>query len=440
MTSRVYQDLIVDGNIISKSFPAALSYYDAGIGNFAVAQPYDLFSHKFYRDIDTAIFETKTAGSGASVWNSLTAEVNLNTTTTGDRVVFQSRYYIPYQAGRTQRIIMTGVLAPSGNPSSGVTTRIGSFDDVTDKTAPSGPDNGGDGHFFEWDGSTAYVVQRKTTGAGTSSDTRVAQASWNVDPLDGTGESGITIDFTKSHLFVILREWFGVGTVKFGFDFDGQITICHTLSNINSYTGTYMQKATLPVRWEINNVSSGAAATMKAICVACLSMGGFEPKGRLFNIQSIDFTQGSTTHVFTIRLKKAYCRGRITLQNLSYSSPSFSDSETVLYSIILNGTPTGAGVSAWSDVTFTSVNSNSLVEYTDDASPSSLTISGGTVIQRGFITNHTRALKFTTDIKDTLYLCSNIAGTPDTISFVFEEILTTNITASRVIIEWFEYY
>ena len=53
------------------------------------------------------------------------------------------------------------------------------------------------GIFFE-DTGTGYQIVRRTYVTGSAVDNVVAQSSWNGDKLDGTGESGYTLDPTKA--------------------------------------------------------------------------------------------------------------------------------------------------------------------------------------------------------------------------------------------------
>jgi hypothetical protein len=72
--------------------------------------------------------------------------------------------------------------------------------------------------YFEIDDTTAYFVERSLS---TGTETRVAQEDWNIDKLDGTGVSGITLDITKAQILWMDIEWLGLGTVRIGFVIDG---------------------------------------------------------------------------------------------------------------------------------------------------------------------------------------------------------------------------
>ena len=43
---------------------------------------------------------------------------------------------------------------------------------------------------------------------------RVTQPNFNIDPLDGTGVSGYTIDATKMQMLGVEYSWYGAGYVQ----------------------------------------------------------------------------------------------------------------------------------------------------------------------------------------------------------------------------------
>ena len=49
--------------------------------------------------------------------------------------------------------------------------------------------------------------------AGT--DIIIPQSSWNVDPLNGTGPSGETLNLAKGNIFQIVFTWYGYGVIEF---------------------------------------------------------------------------------------------------------------------------------------------------------------------------------------------------------------------------------
>jgi hypothetical protein len=122
------------------------------------------------------------------------------------------------------------------------------------------------GIFFRMNGTTAEMVIRK----GGVDNEIAAQSSWNVDRLDGTGASGINIDFTKSQIFVVDYQWLGVGRVRVGFSLNGRVYYTHYFTHLNELTGPYMFQPSLPVRWEIKN--TGTTASVSSMMCICFSV------------------------------------------------------------------------------------------------------------------------------------------------------------------------
>ena len=69
------------------------------------------------------------------------------------------------------------------------------------------PSTAGDGLYLEQDGTAISVVRRYMTTGGTGAEERVLQANWNKDKLDGTGASGVNLDWTMAQHLVIEYQW-----------------------------------------------------------------------------------------------------------------------------------------------------------------------------------------------------------------------------------------
>lgn len=82
-------------------------------------------------------------------------------------------------------------------------------------------------------------------------ETRIPQSSWNIDKLDGTGPSGLTLDLTKMQMWFVDYAWYGAGTIRWGLRAtDGTIVYVHKLANNNVNSEAYMRSGNLPARYE----------------------------------------------------------------------------------------------------------------------------------------------------------------------------------------------
>jgi hypothetical protein len=135
------------------------------------------------------------------------------------------------------------------------------------------------GYYLELNNTTVSFVERSFV-TGSVVNTPVAKASWNIDPMDGSGPSGVTLDLTKAQILFMDLEWLGVGTVRIGFVINGNFYVCHKFHHANIIASTYITTASLPLRYEITNTGATiSASTLKQICSTVLSEGGYELNG-----------------------------------------------------------------------------------------------------------------------------------------------------------------
>jgi hypothetical protein len=226
------------------------------------------------------LVEQAVTGTGAVSNNLDEASISLTTggTASGAKAIAQTRTFFRYIPGRSQLIRCTGSLATL---TANVRQRVGYF-------------CGTDGLFLEADGTDLFFVRRTSTAGGGPIDNRVARSSW-YDRFDGTGPSGITLDLTTTFLMWFDLEWLGVGRYRFGFasPTTGELLVAYEAAGVNVLAVPYIRTANLPVRYEIENTGTAAAArTLKWICYSVDSEGGEDPSLSLQ--QSIDSGTTST--------------------------------------------------------------------------------------------------------------------------------------------------
>jgi hypothetical protein len=334
-------------------------------GRWRSSDPYTLFaSHHQYSD-DPEFWETVTTGSGSATLVQNTASVRMRTTTaSGDSVIRQTYRYFRYMPGKSQFVLMTAVI---GAAATNVRKRWGYFD----------ADNG---VFFQQTGAGLSIVQRSFT-TGTPVDTVVNQADWNIDPMDGTGVSGVNLDLTKGNIFVYDFEWLGVGRVRVGVVVDGAIYYAHAFNNANNLTTVYMTTANLPVRYEIVNTGTAVSSTndMHQICSTVVSEGGKESE---LQVRLRSAANGTATTSVTIRRAVLTIRPKATFEGLvnrAYIQPISIEflntgNQNMFVEIIRRGTL--GGTPAW-----TSAGDTSTVEF-DTAGT---TVTGGDRLWSGYV-------------------------------------------------------
>lgn len=377
--------------IKSSDFSGGSAGSDA-FGRQRVSNPEMIFNSKQIFDNQPLYWDDiQESGSGTSSTHSTntaatTLSVSLNTTGKRTR---QTKMRFNYQPSKSQLIYITGVLKKTGG-GAGVISRMGLFDD-------------NNGLFLEDNEGTINLVRRTKT-SGSVYDNTYTQTSWNLDKMDGTGESGITLDFTKSQILVIDFEWLGVGRVRYGFNVNGTTYYVHETSASNQENVVYMSTPNLPVRYQIENNGTGSASSIDCICSAVISEGGREEVANngyaSTNGTSVEATKNYTNAILAIRQKSGYTGSTIDILDVSLITVSNDNYE---WKLIMN--PSGINSLSYSGIT------NSSVEYA--IAPNETHISGGYVIAGGYAQAKTDIQAGT--LKSLLKLGASVTGLRDQI-------------------------
>lgn len=267
ITGNVNATLDSNANVIISGFGGQTA--DA-FGRLRVSNPYTLFDtqNRYY---DHEQYSSSISGTANVVYQANSSSFMCNVgTASGDSVLRETVRVFPYQPGKSLLVLSSFCF---NSPKPNLRQRIGFFD----------ADNG---VFFEAVGATLNMVIRSSS-TGSIVEDRIPQSSWNGDPLDGTGPSGISLDVALTQIWYCDIEWLGVGSVRVGFVINGQYITCHTFNHANTpntgttdNTTTYMTTATLPLRCEITNTgTTGSASMMRQICASVISEGGFQLSG-----------------------------------------------------------------------------------------------------------------------------------------------------------------
>ena len=89
---------------------------------------------------------------------------------------------------------------------------------------------------------------------------RVRQSDFNIDPLNGTGASGFTLDPSKMQMYAMEYSWYGAGTIIWMLrGQDGQFNWAHRRPNNNLNNEAFMRSGNLPGRYEAINETPTSA-------------------------------------------------------------------------------------------------------------------------------------------------------------------------------------
>lgn len=349
------------GNMVGPANPSGMAV-DA-FGRARTSLPLTLFD-SFHRYQDNGKITTANTSGGTFAWSANTASIDMSVTTaSGASVKRETPRVFAYQPGKSLQVLQTFVMNPA---KTNLRQRIGYF----------GEENG-----FYLEKSDGVFLCKRTKVTGAVQDIRVPQAQWNIDPLDGTGPSRLTLNLDAPQILFTDIEWLGVGSVRMGFVIDGQLIHCHSFHHANlasSPLGAYMQTACLPVRSEIENTGTTASASvMKLVCTSVISEGGYELRGRQFsagqdaNTSYAMPTAGTWYPVVGLRLKSNRLDGLVVPRGISMLGLT-GNGTRLKWALVQNATISGG---SWVDA-----GSDSCVEYNITGT----SMSGGQYLKSGF--------------------------------------------------------
>jgi hypothetical protein len=365
---QTYEEVVLVSGIDGETRVALPGPAGDAFGRLRVSSPVAVFDAKSIVDGQPLAFsDVAASGSGTSSTHSVnTASVVLGVSAaTAGKRVRQSRRRLPYQPGKSQLAFLTFTL---GAGAAGITREVGLTDDsngVCLRQTVSG---------------LSWVIRSKRSGSVV--EEVAAQAEWNLDKLDGSGDegnpSGILLDPTKSHIAFLDFEWLGVGSVRTGFVLDGTLVYVQAFHHANVLSGVYMSTPNLPVRWSIQNDGTGGAATLESICASVISEGGQDRTGMTRTVDRassplVTLNDADLYPLIAIRLKSTGLDATIR----AVAASVFVTSSAVLrWALLLNPTVTGTALS------FSAV-ANSAAEV-DVARTNATKVTGGTLLASGY--------------------------------------------------------
>ena len=360
-------------------------------GNARTSTPKVLFDSKMLSDDQPLRWDRVVNGATAkNNWANTISTYEVSGS--GDYVIAQTKQRFTYEAGNSHRILITFVL---GAPTANTTARIGYFNSST--TAPYSSSL--DGIYLERDGTNVNVCLANTTK---NIITAVSQSAWNMDKLDGTGPSGLTLDLTKSQIFFIDFQWLGVGRVRAGFVIGGALHYVHKFTFSNEQEGVYMRSPNHSVRYEIR--SSGGTSALKHICCAVQTEGTSQYEGTITSVSSnrAGISISNTDEAIVgVRLKSSSFDQTMDIDELTVMSTT--SNTNFQWMVCMNPTIVGNPL-VWTPMPSASY------EYAQGDGSNTVT-NLGTIIDSGWVSNNSRGA--TGESKNIIHAGSKIDGTPD---------------------------
>jgi hypothetical protein len=331
-------------------------------GRMRVSNPLTLFDSS-HRYADNNLWVNSITGTAADTFNANEGLIDMTVgSASGDQIIRETIKVFSYQPGKSLLVMNTFVF---GEAKANLRQRAGYY-------------GAANGIYFEREGSTNYMVERSSV-TGAPINTRVAQADWNQDPLDGTGPSGLTLDSSKAQILYLDVEWLGLGTVRTGFIINGAFVPCHNFDHANLVNTTYITTASLPLRYEMTNMAAtSGASTLKQVCSTVISEGGYELRGAQLSAGTpittpkTLTTAGTVYPIVSFRLKSTRLDGIAILTAISILG--VTNNANYQWSVVVNGTTTGG--------TWVSAGTNSSVEY--NITGTSFSSTGGRILATGY--------------------------------------------------------
>lgn len=308
-------------------------------GELLIDEPTMIAQLKFSYNINTYSADTSTTGFGTITYNSGLA--TLTSSGSGSATIASKiRAY-----------------ASSGQGVSSVFAALFPFGDENTSSL-AGIGNETDGFFFEWKEGNFGILHRNN-----SVDTFINRSNWNVDKMDGTGPSGIVLDYTLGNVYKIQYLRLEFGNINFYIESadTGQFILVHQIQYTNNNTVPSLTNPGLQLMAQV--LSDGGDISMKLSSMGLYVEGNVDPFLGIRNtVNAISGFDATNASFITIRNDPVF--SSITNQlmvipdelSMLVGSDSASDAIFSLYlNPVLDGTPT-----------FTQVNPNSCVSYSTE--------------------------------------------------------------------------
>jgi hypothetical protein len=219
-------------------------------------------TYDFIADSQDSLFWDKQVGAGAITYVPNESSMVLSTTTaSGDASSRSTVRYHYFQPG-------TGIF-------SSISIAHGDLGKVGNKRHWGlGDSNNG----LSWGlYGTELGVDIYSDASGAPTQNREIQSNWNVDKLDGTGISRLTLDITKTNMYWVDYLW-PVGAVRFGIFSDaGQRIVAHIFHNVNSGVLPFTSTSALPVSVRNENTAlTSSGSQLRYISSAVYSDGSLD--------------------------------------------------------------------------------------------------------------------------------------------------------------------
>lgn len=210
--------------------------------------------------------------NGTGTFTDNTNRVTMSVTS-GQYAIIQSKQYHPYFNGKSQLIEMT--VAGFGTATN-IEKSIGYISSAATGTFSTGLD----GFRLFKSTSDVYSLQVWRNGSNTIN---ILRSSW-LDKLDGTGASGMDIDFSKFNVFFFDFLYLGGTALRMFVMYNGEPILVHVHYYANTDTEPIFLSPNKPIRYEIR--STTGSGNMDFICAMVASEGDGVEEGTSITVSA----------------------------------------------------------------------------------------------------------------------------------------------------------
>ena len=334
------------------------SAFIGAFGQLVAQEETPIVTIDFPYNINTA-YVTPTTANGGTVTQANSQAILQTSAAANGSAALDSIIAARYLPGQGKIIRFTAIFTPG----------------VANATQVIGAGDANDGYFFGYQGATFGLFRRQN-----GTDFFTAQADWNTDTFDGSGDagnpSGALLDQTKGNVYQIKYQWLGYGAIRYYIEDNatGVVTQVHVIKYANLNIIPSVFNPSFQLHAQVINSGNTSNITLTTASMGLYSEGPVDVSGARFATGNRKTGITTETNIFTIQNKTSFQsktnRGRIHFDSIGSSISGAADAQ---YRIVLNATLGGTP-------SFTDIAVNQSIAAVDVAGT---TVTGGTEWRRG---------------------------------------------------------
>ena len=304
-------------------------------GRQEVASNVALGEYNFATDTQFPIYFDTFTLFGSVAHNASENAVRISTSSGGDVAYLTTKNYHPYFPGHAQQAEIT---FSNFQPEVAVDKFVGYFNNNI-----LGGGNF-DGFFLKSDGDDGVSLN---IANDTDTPIEILQSNWD-DPLDGTGASGVTVDWSKFQVIQFDFLYLGGAILNLYHIVDGQKNLVHQYKHANINAGTFIDNPAQPVAALLTTTAGyeGGGTYLDFHCAqVSTSGGGAEFAGIPFGIDTqglISYASSGTEYV-ALLIEKTNKNAEVFIKEIQVVSPDgVLAAEAYLWRLHINPTLSGA--------------------------------------------------------------------------------------------------